>query len=36
MSESVKKPGVGGEHYIPMEQRTGEQSVVYFTRDLSA
>lgn len=36
MSESVKKPDVGGEHYIPMEQRTGEQSVVYFTRDLSA
>lgn len=36
MSESVKKPGAGGEHYIPMEQRTGERSVVYFTRDLSA
>ena len=24
-----------GEHYIPYEDRTGEESVVYFTRDLS-
>lgn len=24
-----------GEHYIPYEERTGEESVVYFTRDLS-
>ncbi|MBR1930829.1 MAG: DUF362 domain-containing protein [Lachnospiraceae bacterium] len=29
------KPGTGGERYIPMEERTGEESVVYFTRDLS-
>ncbi|MCC8045620.1 MAG: DUF362 domain-containing protein [Clostridiales bacterium] len=29
-------PGMGGEHYVPYEQRTGEESVVYFTRDLSA
>ena len=29
-------PGEGGEHYIPYEQRSGEESVVYFTRDLSA
>lgn len=28
-------PGTGGEHYIPYEERTGEESVVYFTRDLS-
>ena len=28
--------GVGGEHYIPYSERTGEKSVVYFTRDLSA
>lgn len=27
---------VGGEHYIPYSERTGEKSVVYFTRDLSA
>ena len=30
------KPGSGGEHYIPMEERSGNQSIVYFTRDLSA
>ena len=29
-------PGTGGEHYIPMEQRSGETARVYFTRDLSA
>lgn len=28
-------PGTGGEQYIPYEERTGEESVVYFTRDLS-
>ncbi|MBQ6654786.1 MAG: DUF362 domain-containing protein [Erysipelotrichaceae bacterium] len=28
-------PGTGGDHYVPMSERTGEQSVVYFTRDLS-
>ena len=27
---------VDGSHYIPMAQRTGKKSVVYFTRDLSA
>lgn len=34
----IMKPtaGVGGEHYIPYSERTGEKSVVYFTRDLSA
>ena len=26
----------GGEHYIPYKDRTGAESVVYFTRDLSA
>lgn len=33
----VKKimPGVGGNRYVPYEERTGEESVVYFTRDLS-
>ncbi len=28
-------PGTGGERYVPMEARTGEKTVVYFTRDLS-
>ena len=29
-------PGVDGEVYLPYEQRTGNESVVYFTRNLSA
>ena len=29
-------PGTDGNIYIPYEKRTGEESVVYFTRDLSA
>lgn len=29
-------PGVGGEIYVPYEAREGKESVVYFTRDLSA
>ena len=28
-------PGKGGEHYLPFDRRTGESSVVFFTRDLS-
>ena len=28
--------GTGGATYIPLEARTGEKSIVYFTRDLSA
>lgn len=28
-------PGTGGEHYVPYTERTGAESVVYFTRDLS-
>lgn len=28
-------PGGGGDKYIPWEQRTGEESIVYFTRELS-
>lgn len=31
-----KKPGTGGDVYIPYEERKGKESVVYFTRDLSA
>ena len=29
-------PGTDGNRYVPFEQRTGESSAVYFTRDLSA
>ena len=29
-------PGKDGNKYIPFEERTGESSVVFFTRDLSA
>ncbi|MBQ9065314.1 MAG: DUF362 domain-containing protein [Blautia sp.] len=29
-------PGKDGEKYVPFEKRTGDSSVVYFTRDLSA
>lgn len=36
MSNSKPVPGVGGAHYIPYAERTGEASNVYFTRDLSA
>lgn len=30
------KPGKGGEVFTPYSQRTGNESIVYFTRDLSA
>ena len=36
MSEITKTPGTGGERYVPMEERTGSESTVWFTRDLSA
>lgn len=32
----IKKSGIGGERYIPYEERTGEESTVYFTRELCA
>ena len=35
MKEQKAFPGNGGEHYVSYEERTGEESVVYFTRDLS-
>ena len=35
MSNRNAVPGTGGNRYIPYDQRTGEKSVVYFTRDLS-
>ena len=34
-SPKAPAPGKDGDKYIPMEKRTGPQSVVYFTRDLS-
>ena len=36
MSEKKPVPGTGGDHYIPYSERSGAESVVYFTRDLSA
>lgn len=29
-------PGTDGDKYVPMDQRTGDTAIVYFTRDLSA
>lgn len=29
-------PGIGGSRYVPYEERRGNESLVYFTRDLSA
>lgn len=34
--EQEKKAGLGGDNYIPYEERKGNESLVYFTRDLSA
>ena len=36
MSEVKIIPGLGGEKYVPYSARTGNESIVYFTRDLSA
>lgn len=36
MSIQKPVPGSGGENYIPYTERSGDKSVVYFTRDLSA
>lgn len=36
MSNQKPVPGMGGNQYVPYEARTGGESVVYFTRDLSA
>ena len=35
MEEKKIVPGTGGDHYVPYDERTGAESVVYFTRDLS-
>ncbi len=36
MSEEKILPGTGGDHYIPYGERSSNESIVYFTRDLSA
>ena len=36
MCDKKVVPGTGGERYIPYEERTGNESIIYFTRDLSA
>ncbi len=36
MTNDKKTPGTGGERYVPYSERTGGESIVYFTRDLSA
>lgn len=36
MADKKPIPGTGGGHYVPYAQRTGETSVVFLTRDLSA
>lgn len=36
MAQQNPVPGTGGNVYIPFDQRTGGESTVYFTRDLSA
>ena len=35
MNNSKPVPGKDGNKYVPYEERTGESSVVFFTRDLS-
>ena len=35
-SHQTPVPGTDGNKYVPYEQRSGEEAVVYFTRDLSA
>lgn len=36
MSEKKPTPGTGGDRYVPYEKRDGNESTVFFTRDLSA
>ncbi len=36
MNQNKPIPGIGGDRYLPYEARSGEESAVYFTRDLSA
>lgn len=36
MKKTDRTPGTGGDRYVPYDERSGNESVVYFTRDLSA
>ncbi len=36
MTEKRIQPGTGGDRYVPYQERTGGESVVFFTRELSA
>lgn len=36
MSNQKPIPGTNGDHYVPYKERSGKESIVYFTRDLSA
>lgn len=36
MFEARKMPGLGGDRYVPYSERKGDESIVCFTRDLSA
>ena len=36
MCDNCRTPGSGGEKYVPYSARKGNESIVYFTRDLSA
>ena len=36
MAEQSPVPATGGDRYVPYAERTGNESIVYFTRDLSA
>ena len=36
MSNQKPIPGTNGNHYVPYKERSGKESIVYFTRDLSA
>ena len=36
MAEKNPRPATGGERNVPYDERTGNESIVYFTRDLSA
>ncbi|WP_303962376.1 DUF362 domain-containing protein [Succinatimonas hippei] len=36
MNKIKAVPGTGGEHYVSYDKRSGDESIVYFTKDLSA
>lgn len=35
MANKKVMPGTGGNQYVPYDERKGEKSIVYFTRNLS-